>query len=236
MFDDLRRKNKSKYFIDSSDKISYFFESGAFDPNGELLVAPELYLNKIGHALHELNSVFRKYTFCERIKEAAFQLGFEDPVVPQSMYIFKNPGKSSEVMAHQDATYIHTEPTSCVGFWIPLDDTTIENGCLWFSRGSHKSGVHRRYIRNPDKTSEDLLVFTSPAPYYQKSNFTAVPVKKGSCILIHGQVVHFSEPNKSKTPRNAYTFHIVEQKNTKYSEDNWAQPKEGKSFMSLYRN
>lgn len=83
------------------------------------------------------------------------------------------------VTAHQDATYLYTEPVKVAGFWIALDDATTENGCLWFSRGSHKSGVHRRYIRNPDKNSDELLTYNSAAPYYQHNNFTAVPVPKG---------------------------------------------------------
>lgn len=83
------------------------------------------------------------------------------------------------VTAHQDASFLHTEPLKVAGFWIALDDSTIENGCLWIASKSHTSGVHRRYIRNPDKDSDELLVYTSGAPYYQKSNFSAVPVPKG---------------------------------------------------------
>lgn len=139
------------------------------------------------------------------------------------------------VSAHQDASYLHTEPLNLIGFWIALEDATVENGCLWVARGSHKSGVHRRYIRNPDQNSSELLVYTSPAPFYQKSSFAAVPVSKGTCILIHGQVVHYSEPNKSAKSRHAYTFHVVEQRNTKYSEDNWLQPTEEKPFLQLYK-
>ncbi|XP_063919973.1 phytanoyl-CoA dioxygenase domain-containing protein 1 isoform X2 [Zophobas morio] len=229
------QQDKDKYFLDSADKISYFYEADALGPNGELKVDPSLSLNKIGHALHELNPVFREVTFNEKVKECCFQLGYEDPVLVQSMYIFKNPGLGSEVIAHQDATYLHTEPVKVVGFWVALEDATQENGCLWFSKGSHKSGVHRRYVRNPDKNSSDLLIYTSPLPYYQKSGFTPVPVKKGTCILIHGQVVHYSHPNKSNKSRHAYTFHVVEQKNTKYSEDNWLQAPD-KPFLSLYRN
>ncbi|XP_056634033.1 phytanoyl-CoA dioxygenase domain-containing protein 1 homolog isoform X1 [Diorhabda sublineata] len=229
------QQNKDKYFLESGDKISYFFEEGALGANGELLVEPEYSLNKIGHALHELNPVFRKYTFSEKIKEAAFQLGFEEPVIPQSMYIFKNPKIGSEVIAHQDATYLYTDPLKLVGFWIAIDDATIENGCLWFSSRSHNSGVHRRYIRNPDKNSDEVLIYNSAAPYYQKSNFSPVPISKGSCILIHGQVVHYSEANKSNKSRHAYTFHVVESKNTIYSKENWLQPT-NKPFMNLYRN
>ncbi|XP_072394960.1 phytanoyl-CoA dioxygenase domain-containing protein 1 homolog [Diabrotica undecimpunctata] len=229
------QQNKDKYFLDSGDKIAYFYEEGALGPNGELLVEPENSLNKIGHALHELNPVFKKHTFSEKIKEAAFQLGFEEPVIPQSMYIFKNPKIGSEVTAHQDASYLHTDPLKVAGFWIALDDATVENGCLWFSRRSHNGGIHRRFIRNPDPNADELLIYNSAAPYYQKSSFSPVPVSKGSCILIHGQVVHYSEANKSDKSRHAYTFHIVESKNTTYSKDNWLQPT-NRQFLNLYRN
>ncbi|CAH1366790.1 hypothetical protein MTP99_008083 [Tenebrio molitor] len=230
------QQDKDTYFLESADKISYFYEKDALGPNGELKVDPQLSLNKIGHALHELNPVFRKITLDERVKECCFQLGYEDPVVVQSMYIFKNPELGSEVIAHQDASYLYTEPVKIVGFWLALEDATVENGCLWFSKGSHKSGVHRRYIRNPDKDSSNLLIYTSQSPHYQKNGFTAVPVRKGTCILIHGQVVHYSDANKSNKSRHAYAFHVVEQKNTKYSEENWLQQSEDTPFLSLYKN
>lgn len=66
-----------------------------------------------------------------------------------------------------------------VGFWIALEDATIQNGCLWFASGSHKSGVHRRFKRNPDPDSTELLVYDSPAPIYPNSSFRPVPVSKG---------------------------------------------------------
>ena len=71
-----------------------------------------------------------------------------------------------------------------MGFWIALEDATLENGCLWFAPGSHKSGVHRRFIRNPDPTSEQLLIFDAPAACYPKSNFQPVPVNKGEVTFV----------------------------------------------------
>lgn len=87
------------------------------------------------------------------------------------------------VKSHQDASYLYTEPNSVIGFWIALDDATAQNGCLQFIPGSHKGGVHRRYIRNPDKNSKELLIYDQPAPIYPRSNFTPVPVSKGIIFL-----------------------------------------------------
>jgi len=66
-----------------------------------------------------------------------------------------------------------------VGFWIALDDATMQNGCLKFAPGSHGSGVHRRYVRKPNPNSDELVGYNSPAPTYPKSNFRPLPVKKG---------------------------------------------------------
>ena len=40
-------------------------------------------------------------------------------------------------------------------------------------------------------------------------------------VVIHGQVIHYSGPNKSDKSRNIYTFHVVEQENTEWSKENW---------------
>lgn len=229
------QQNKDVYFLDSAHKISYFFESEALEENGKLKVHPRVSLNKVGHALHWLHPTFKRATFDERIKETAFQLNFQEPAVCQSMYIYKNPGLGSEVIAHQDAAYLYTEPIQLIGFWIALDDATLANGCLWIAPGSHKSGVHRRYMRNKDSESNELLVYDRAAPCYPASNFRPVPVRKGTCILIHGEVVHYSNANKSDQSRHAYTFHIIETKQTSYSKDNWLQPSSS-GFPLLYRN
>lgn len=83
------------------------------------------------------------------------------------------------VSPHQDITYLRTDPIPPIGFWIALEDATLQNGCLWMARGSHKSGIHRQLIRNPDKESTQLTIFDRPDPVYPTSAFTPVPVSKG---------------------------------------------------------
>lgn len=225
---------QDRYFIDSGDKVRYFYEKDALDEDNQLKVPQEMALNKVGHALHTEIAAFRKISFSDRVKEACWQLNMKKPAIPQSMYIYKNPGVGGEVIPHQDGTFLFTDPASTVGFWIALDDATVQNGCLQFIPGSHKGGVHRRLTRNEDKEAKELMVYDRPAPVYPSSNFTSVPVSKGSCVLIHSQVVHRSDPNKSDKSRHAYTFHVIETENCKYAEDNWLQAPEGKDFPKLY--
>ncbi|XP_022124441.1 phytanoyl-CoA dioxygenase domain-containing protein 1 [Pieris rapae] len=222
--------SKDKYFLESSDKIRFFFETNALDENGELKVDPSIALNKVGHGLHLLHPIFRCYTYSDRVKAVCRQLGFIEPAVVQSMYIYKNPGIGGEVKPHQDITYLHTDPVAPIGFWIALQDATIQNGCLWISPGSHKSGVHRRMTITEDGTLE----YDRPAPIYPQSSFTPVPVSKGTCILLHGNVVHKSAHNSSDKSRHAYTFHIIERKDNNFSQDNWLQEGKEAPFVNIY--
>ncbi|VVD05972.1 unnamed protein product [Leptidea sinapis] len=223
-----------QYFLESNDKIRVFFEADAVDENGDLKVDPSVSLNKVGHALHLLDPIFRCYTYSDRVKTVCRELGFIEPAVVQSMYIYKNPGIGGVVEPHQDITYLYTEPIPPVGFWIALEDATIQNGCLWIAPGSHKSGVHRRLQRNPDKDSKETLVYDKPACVYPQSSFSPVAVSKGTCILLHGNVVHKSAPNKSSASRHAYTFHVVEKHGNTFAPDNWIQEGENAPFVNVY--
>lgn len=228
-------QGRDEYFLNSGDKVAYFYEKGALGEDGALLVEPHLALNKVGHALHEKLPVFSDVTKSERVKEACRQLGLDTPAVAQSMYIYKNPGIGGEVVPHQDASYLYMDPPeTLVGFWMPLEDATVENGCLWFIPGSHRAGVHTRFRRNPDKDAKELLIYDRPQPTYPRSSFVPVPVPKGSCVLIHGLAVHQSDRNKSDRSRHAYTFHVVDLVKGVYAEDNWLQPTEDAPFSVLY--
>lgn len=227
--DDNQAQSTDPYFLESASKISFFFEEKAFDEAGRLRQPKAVSINKIGHAMHDLDPVFRSYSRSPRIAAALRSLGFRRPTPVQSMYIYKQPRIGGEVVPHQDSTFLWTDPPSCVGAWLALEDAGRSNGCLWGLRGVHRDGVARRFVRGPG----GQLVFTAPSPTYDLSRFVPLEVEAGTLVLLHGANVHYSAENTSPVSRHSYTLHFVEG-DIPWSSDNWAQRPEGMPWEPLY--
>jgi phytanoyl-CoA hydroxylase len=73
------------YFLDSATEVRCFFEEGAIAADGSLTLAPELCINKIGHALHEKVPVFERLFATEWVLSLLKQLGQIEPAITQSM-------------------------------------------------------------------------------------------------------------------------------------------------------
>ncbi|KAL3765615.1 hypothetical protein ACHAW5_008272 [Stephanodiscus triporus] len=155
-------QGRSDYFLDSATAVHYFAEADAVDEDTSALRKEYednklRALNKAGHGLHLRPGPFADYTRSKKVASLLLELGYVDPVVPQSMYIFKQARGGGEVTSHQDSTFLHTEPRqTCVGLWLALDDATLENGCLWVRPGSHREGLRRRFVRNPAHFGDSL--------------------------------------------------------------------------------
>lgn len=213
-----QRHAQEDWFLDSGDKIRFFLEPGALDAAGELRQPLPLSVNKVGHALHDLDPLFDAFSRQPVIEAVARAVGLEEPLLLQSMYLFKQPRIGGEVTCHQDSTFLHTEPLSCTGFWFALEDATEENGCLWAEPGGHRRPLRQRFVRAGRTTWMETL---DPAPL-PTAALVPLPAPKGSLVLLHGSLPHRSGPNLSDRSRHAYALHLIDG-TCRYSEGNWLQ-------------
>lgn len=207
------------YFLSSGDKIRFFFEEDAFNGDGSLKQDKERSINKIGHALHDLDPVFNQFSRSAAIKTLVEDLQISDPLLLQSMYICKQPNIGGEVNCHQDSTFLYTEPNAIAGLWFALEDATLENGCLWAIRGGHREGLKSRWVRSPDGGMKFINLNTKD---WAMDRLVPLEVSKGTLIVLHGLLPHLSRQNRSARSRHAYTLHVISG-DVDYADDNWLQ-------------
>ena len=121
------------------------------------------------------------------------------------------------MVCHQDSTFLYTKPETAVGFWVALEDANIDNGCLWVASRAHKGPLRKLFTKKNNKMT---MISLNDTPF-EKTD-TPVEVKKGTLVLLHGRLPHYSCENKSNKSRHAYTFHVIDG-NADYPKENWLQ-------------
>jgi phytanoyl-CoA hydroxylase len=214
-----QNRTTDAYFLESGSEIRFFFEEHAFHPDGSLRQNKEQSINKIGHALHDLDPIFNQFSRTRKIRELTASLEIEDPLLLQSMYIFKQPNIGGEVTCHQDGTFLYTEPVQIAGLWFALEDATLTNGCLWVLPGGHRLGLKSRWVRAEDGGMRFEVIDPDPFP---EEKLVPIEVAKGTLIVLHGLLPHKSLANRSSKSRHAYTLHVIGSHSV-YPASNWLQ-------------
>ena len=77
--DNKQSTTSDDYFLSSAHKVSCFLEEDAVDAEGNILVPQiDLAINKIGHAMHDVDSVFREFSRSDKIKQVCRTVGVKN--------------------------------------------------------------------------------------------------------------------------------------------------------------
>lgn len=123
------------------------------------------------------------------------------PVMGEHM-IFKPAHIGNVTPWHQDQAY--HDPTMderSINFWIALDDTDIENGCMQYAPGSHSNDVLPHHPIGHDPTVHGLEV-DNPDVFAKSA--VASPLEAGGCVLHLPKTLHYAGPNTTNRQRRAY--------------------------------
>jgi len=214
--------------LSSAETVRCFFEEEALDEHGALRVPKAQSINKIGHALHDLDDVFMAFSHGPELAELGADLGLLEAQVWQSQVIFKQPQIGGEVGWHKDASLFVTTPHSVTTFWFALEDATPDNGCLWVEPGGHQGlrGVLReQYVCDHAAGTLRMMALDS-TPWPDTGTAVPLPVPAGTLVVFHGLLPHYSAPNRSAKSRLAYTLHATDGRAV-YAAENWLQRSAG---------
>lgn len=109
---------------------------------------------------------------------------------------FNKPARiGSGVPAHQDNAYFCQSPPDVLTIWIAMDPVTEANGPVFYERGSHQRGLLPHKASGVKGNSIGLA---------EKLEFAHPHVgllEPGDALIHHCQTVHYSEPNRTESPR-----------------------------------
>lgn len=116
-------------------------------------------------------------------------------------FMVKGAGEQSAMYPHQDWTLVDEHRYASFNIWIPLVDTTRENGAMSIMKGGHKMPFTMRGSNVPDALA-DKSQFTP-------DKLTYMPMKAGQALVYDHRCIHVSPPNLSGKLRPAIAIGIV---------------------------
>lgn len=116
-------------------------------------------------------------------------------------FMIKPPCKDGEFQLHQDWSITQEQTYPVIHLWIPLEDTSPQNGGMFVIKGSHQ------YFDNYRSGSLDI-------PRIQRDKkvnrmITPLFVKKGQMLVYHPALFHGSFPNLGKDNREVILINLL---------------------------
>ncbi|MDX9971558.1 MAG: phytanoyl-CoA dioxygenase family protein [FCB group bacterium] len=101
---------------------------------------------------------------------------------------------------HQDEAYWNPSlEYHALSVWIPLQEATVENGCMHFVPGSHRLEVLPHHSINRDTRVHGLEVEGADT-----SQAVACPLPPGGATFHLSRTLHYAGPNNTANPRRAF--------------------------------
>ena len=155
------------------------------------ILKPEQYAPELQETLYKANAT-----------RIAQQLLGAEQLGTGSHAILKPPQTGAATPIHQDEAYWNPqEEHNGLSIWMPLQDTTIEMGCMQFIPGSHRLNVLPHRSIGGDVRVHGLEVDPEVTDL---GELVACPIPAGGATIHHCRTLHFAGPNRTNLARRAY--------------------------------
>jgi chlorinating enzyme len=176
------------------------------------------------HMLHRVLEIHERFLLHPRVLDVLEALIGPDVMAMQSMFFLKYPGGEGQGY-HQDSYYIPTVPDTLCGAWLAVDRADEENGCMWFTPGTHNEPIYPTIgrerinhgdaigdlplVENVSNTDATVNTLARVAAKYPGREVPAV-MEPGDVAFFGGHVLHRSHRNRSQTRfRRSFVGHYA---------------------------
>lgn len=151
--------------------------------------------------LAAIHARMRELIYDPRIGRMGAELAGVDGLrVWHDQALFKPP-LGNPTAWHLDNPYWSFYSRDALSIWIALDDATVENGCLWYVPGSHKTAEFHRNVGIGTNISELFRVY----PEWRSLGTVPAACAAGGAVWHNGLCAHGAGANMTNRPRRAMT-------------------------------
>jgi hypothetical protein len=161
------------------------------------------------HNSLELNSPEQKakiYDFLAQVFVNHLSGYFNDYRIIAATFVSKKSDEGSAVHLHQDWSFVNEADYASLNLWIPLCETTAENGALTILKGSHRI---KSNLRGSNIPSSIKFPHRLAAKY-----LTTIQMRRGEVFAYDHRLIHGSGSNRSGRPRTAASLSVIPAEST----------------------
>ena len=150
--------------------------------------------------LADTNAEMRELIYDQRIGRVAARLAGIDGIRAWHDQALIKQAYGNPTGWHLDTPYWAFSSRDAISIWVALDDATLENGCMWYVPGSHKTAtfVNARIGQN---VGELFDIY----PQWKEIDPVAAHAVAGTAVFHNGLVAHAAGANMTRHARRAMT-------------------------------
>lgn len=146
--------------------------------------------------------------FRERALEIVRTLIGDEAKQGAEKFMYRPPEHEVPTPWHQDWAFGSPNHVGFrINFWIPLQETGTDGGCLWYLPGSHQQDIlpHRNRADITPGHQKDVDMEATPGLFDEEQAVPMILPAGGAAIHL-GNTLHMARPNCSGEPRRAYVL------------------------------